>query len=58
MSQKEEKELEPKRTQINQVGANIPPKIIPQQNLLNENNPQSPNQNAEKKIEKENEKLS
>ena len=52
MSQKEEKELEPKTKQINQVGANIPPKIIPQQNLLNENNPQSPNQNAEKKIRK------
>ena len=60
MSQKEEKEIETKvkEKQINPVGANIPPKIIPQQNLLNETNPQPSNQNAEKKIEKEKEKLS
>ena len=60
MSQKEEKEIETKvkEKQINPVGANIPPKIIPQQNLLNETNPQSQNQNAEKKIEKEKEQLS
>ena len=60
MSQKEEKEIETKvkEKQINPVGANIPPKIIPQQNLLNETNPQPSNQNAEKKIEKEKEQLS
>jgi len=54
MSQEAEKFSETKNNQVNSVGANIPPKIIPQQNLLNENTPQSPNQIPEKKVEKEN----
>ena len=54
MSQEAEKNIETKSNQVNPVGANIPPKIIPQQNLLNENNPQSPSQNPETKIEKVN----
>ena len=54
MSQEAEKFSETKNNQVNSVGANIPPKIIPQQNLLNENTPQSPNPIPEKKVEKEN----
>ena len=54
MSQETEKNIETKSNQVNPVGANIPPKIIPQQNLLNETNPQSPSQNPETKIEKVN----
>ena len=54
MSQEAEKFSETKNNQVNSVGANIPPKIIPQQNLLNENTPKSPNPIPEKKVEKEN----
>ena len=54
MSQEAEKFSETKNNQVNSVGANIPPKIIPQQNLLNENTTQSPNPIPEKKVEKEN----
>jgi len=54
MSKEIENNLETKENQMNQIGANIPPKIIPQQNLLKEESSQNPKKNPEIKLEKVN----
>ena len=54
MTQEIEKKLDIKDNKLNQVGANIPPKIIPQQNLLKEEEIKSQDPNPKFKIQKVN----